>query len=102
MNPIKFEGFNCIYGDSQDEYLNLPAYRHDDEWGSVSACWKLKFWERLKILFTGRIYTTWLSFGNPLTPLRLDVNSPIMAKAIESPETEVEDETHMCSDNDAD
>ena len=48
-----------------------------NEFGSISSCWQLTLWERLKLLFTGRIYSTLLSFGKPLTPQRLDVNSPI-------------------------
>ena len=77
MKPVNFKGSNCIYAEEQDEYLDLPAYKHDDEWGSVSACWKLSIYERVKILFSGHIYTTLLTFGKPLTPQRLDVDSPL-------------------------
>ena len=76
MKPVKFEGSNCTYAEDQEDYLSLPAYKHDDEFGSISSCWQLTLWERLKVLFTGRIYSTLLSFGKPLAPQRLDVNSP--------------------------
>lgn len=78
MKPIEFEGSNCVYAEEQEEYLSLPAYKHGDNQGSVSACWKVTFREKLKILFTGKIYITLLSFGKPLTPHRLEVNSPII------------------------
>ncbi len=76
MKPVDFEGSNCVYAENQEEYLSLPAYKDDDEFGSISSCWKLTLLERLKVLFTGRIYSTLLCFGNPLTPQRLDVNPP--------------------------
>lgn len=80
MKPITFEGHNCVYAEEQEGYFSLPAYKHGDEYGSVSACWKLNIYERLKMLFTGKIYMTLLSFNKPLTPHRLDVNSPIIEK----------------------
>lgn len=82
MKPIHFKGANCNYAESQEEYLTLPAYKHEDEDGTVSSCWKLTRRERLKVLFTGKIYLSLLSFGKPLTPQLLRVDSPI----IESPD----------------
>ncbi len=76
MKPVTFEGSNCTYAENQEEYLSLPAYKHGDEFGSVSCCWQLTFRERLKVLFAGRIYNTLLCFDKPLTPHRLDVNPP--------------------------
>jgi len=76
MKPVKFKGSNCVYAEDQEEYLSLPAYKHGDEFGSISSCWQLSLRERLKVLFTGRIYSTLLSFGKPLIPQRLDVYSP--------------------------
>jgi len=77
MKPIKFDGYNCVYSKDQEEYLELPAYKHGDEFGSVSSCWGLTVLERLKILFTGKIFVTILSFNKALTPQRLQVESPV-------------------------
>jgi len=77
MKPIKFEGSNQIFAKGQKPYLPLPAYQHNDHWKCVSACWYLSFIERLKILFTGRIYTTLPTFGKPLTPQKLSVDNPV-------------------------
>lgn len=77
MRPIKFKGHNCVYAEEQEAYLSLPAYKHGDPWGSVSSCWKLTVFERLKVLFTGKVYSTLLSFNKPLMPQRLDVISPV-------------------------
>ncbi len=77
MKPIREKGFNSIFGSNQPEYLPLPAYRHDDEWKCVSACWSLSIIERLKVLFTGKIYSTLPTFGKSLTPQKLSVNNPV-------------------------
>ena len=77
MKPIAFPGCNSIYAESQDEYLDLPAYKATDEYGSVTSCWRLGGWERLKCLFTGRVYVTLATFNKPLTPLYLDVSPPV-------------------------
>lgn len=76
MKPIKFKGMNVTYAENQDPYMPLPAYKHNDEWGCVSSCWYLNLWERFKVLFTGRIYTTLPTFGKPLTPQKLSVDNP--------------------------
>jgi hypothetical protein len=77
MKPIYFKGANCNYAESQEEYLTLPAYKHEDEDRTVSSCWKLSIMERIKVLFTGKVYLSLLSFGEPLTPQLLQVDSPV-------------------------
>lgn len=77
MKPIKFRGSNCVFAEGQKPYLPLPAYKHIDEWKCVTACWHLNLIERVKVLFTGRIYTTLPTFGKPLTPQKLSVKNPI-------------------------
>lgn len=77
MEPIKFRGMNATYAEHQEPYLPLPAYKHNDSWDCVSACWYLSFLERLKVLFTGRIYTTLPTFGKSLTPQKLSVDCPV-------------------------
>jgi len=76
MRPIKFKGYNCIYAEDQKEYLQLPAYKHNDERGTVTACWRLTLLKRIKVLFTGRIFISLLSFNQPLTPHLLETKNP--------------------------
>jgi len=76
MRPIKPHGYDAVFGQGQDEYIPLPVYRHDDSWKCVSACWYLNWRERIKVLFTGRIYTTLPTFGKPLTPQKVAVDNP--------------------------
>jgi len=77
MKPINFNDSNCIYAENQKPYLPLPAFKHNDDWQCVSACWYLNLIERIVILFTGRIYTTLPTFGKPLTPQKLSIINPV-------------------------
>jgi len=47
MEPIKFEGHNCIFAEDQPEYLQLPVYKEVD--GKVTSAWKLTDEEREQI-----------------------------------------------------
>ncbi len=76
MKPVIFKNSNCIYAENQKEYLSLPAYKHGDPTGTVTSCWQMSFRERFKVLCTGKIYLSLLTFNKPLTPQLLDVNNP--------------------------
>ena len=66
MKPIKFKGHNVVYAENQKEYLPLPVYKEKN--GTVTSCWKMTLFERLKVLFTGKIYFMTLTFNQPLQP----------------------------------
>lgn len=80
MKPIDFPERNIVYGEGQKEYQPLYAYTnkakhiegdkiiYDDPQGNTVACWKLSFIERLRLLFTGKVWVCLLSFHKPLTP----------------------------------
>lgn len=74
MKPIEFKEQNVIFAKDQPEYQPLPAFRNDEGMGDVISCWKLSFKERLKVLFTGKIWQSQAMFGKPLTPSFLTVN----------------------------
>lgn len=71
MIPIKFPGHNIVYAKDQPQYLPLPALKIDSPRGEVISCWKMTFRERLKVLFTGKIWLSMWSFNKPLTPCLL-------------------------------
>lgn len=73
MKPIEFKEQNVIYAKDQPEYLPLPALKYPGGNGEVVTCWRLSFWERFYILFTGRMWLSLLSFNQPLTPSFLSV-----------------------------
>ena len=68
MIPIEFKEQNVVYAKDQKEYLPLPAYKHHTKQGEVVSCWQLSLRERLRILFTGKLWVSLMSFNKPLTP----------------------------------
>jgi len=74
MKPIDFEHRNVIFAENQPEYMSLPALKLDTHEGEVISCWDLSFKERLKILFTGKVWMSLMMFGKPVTPSFLSVN----------------------------
>lgn len=74
MQPIDFKHRNVIYAENQDEYQSLPALKLDTTEGEVISCWKLSFFERFKLLITGKIWLSLMCFNGPLTPSFMSVN----------------------------
>ena len=65
MQPVEFKGSNVVIAKDQPEYLPLPALVIDDR---TISCWHLTWWERLKVLASGRLWLSQLNFGRPLQP----------------------------------
>lgn len=80
MKPINFEEQTTIAAKDQPEYRPLPAMVKPGPHGEVVSCWGLSFAERIKILFTGRIWMSLWMFRNangelnPITPSSLTAN----------------------------
>jgi len=74
MIPIEFKECNVVYAKNQEEYLPLHGFKFSDD--ELITCWKLSVWERIKMLFTGRLWFVVLTFNQPLQPLRLPVDRP--------------------------
>ena len=75
MEAIEFGQSNVKYAENQPEYLTLPAHKAED--GDVTMCWKLSFRERVRVVFSGRIFLQLLTFNRPLQPLNLSVCNPL-------------------------
>ena len=76
MKPIHFKESNIVFAKDQPEYQPLPAYKNKNEGnnGEVVSCWSLNFRERIKVLFSGKIYASLMTFNKPLTPTYITVN----------------------------
>ncbi len=74
MKPVEFKHQNTVIAKDQPQYMRLPALKIDNPGGEVISCWEMSFKDRLKVLFTGRIWLSLLSFNKPLTPSYLTVN----------------------------
>ena len=77
MKIVKFEECNTTYAKDQPQYLQLPCHKTVD--GEVTSCWGLSIKERLRVLFTGRIFLRMLTFNQPLQPLKMSVVNPLNA-----------------------
>jgi len=75
MKPIKFKGHNLVVAKDQSEYQQLPVHRSDD--GTLISCWSLTWRERIKLLFTGRLWHSVMTFNQPLQPQLLSVDNPL-------------------------
>ena len=84
MNPIKFKGHNKVFGEDQDEYLDLPVFQNDSPQGEVVQCWRLGPEEIKKVVETGEIWVMQMTFNQPLQPILISVDSLIHLKEIEN------------------
>lgn len=73
MKPIEFSEQNIVWAKNQKEYQALPAFT--DERQTVS-CWKLNWYERLKLLITGNLWLHQMNFGEALQPQYITVDKP--------------------------
>lgn len=79
MHLIEFPEQTVVIAKDQPQYHDFPAHRFGDAQGRIAACWRLSFWERLRVLFTGNIWHEILTFNCPLQPQLLSVEKPPMA-----------------------
>lgn len=75
MQPVKFKESNIIFGENQPQYQPLPAFL--DEEGTVVTVWKLSLWERIRVLFTGRLYMITMTFKSPVQPMLPTIYNPL-------------------------
>ena len=76
MRPIDFPESTVTLAKDQPQYLPLPVHVSYDSEMQMTSCWKLTWKERLKLLFTGRIWLAQLTFQSPLHPQLLMVDKP--------------------------
>ena len=74
MKPVKFKHQNIVMGKNQPEYTPLPALKIKSLEGEVISCWKMSFFGRLKVLFTGKVWLNIVTFNHPVTPSFMSVN----------------------------
>lgn len=78
MKLIEFPEQTVVIAKDQPEYKPLPAHRFNDDEGRIACCWQLTFWERIRVLFSGKIWHQILTFNGPLQPQLLTVEKPEM------------------------
>jgi len=76
VRPVLFYGHNAVYAREQAPYLPLPA--HNGRGGRVTTCWSLTMRDRLRVLFTGRVWWQQLTYGKPLQPQKCSIDRPTL------------------------
>lgn len=77
MHLIEFPEQTVVIAKDQPQYRPLPAFRYPgDPEGRIACCWALSFGERLRLLWTGRLWHEVLTFNAPLQPQLLTVDKP--------------------------
>ena len=84
MKPIKFKEMNSEIAKNQKEYLTLPAWKSNEQNGEVISCWRLTIFERIKLLFMGKVWVRVWTFNNPLQPQCLQIEYPFIQKNLKS------------------
>ncbi len=80
MSPIEpiVPGFDLPvvrYAANQPEYITLPVVKNKQ--GEVTSRWRLNWCERLRILLTGDLWVSIMTFNQPLQPFKLDTVCPL-------------------------
>ena len=78
MELVEFKEQTVIIAKDQPEYRPLPAHQFNDRDGTIAFCWTMTWKERLKVLFTGKLWHQVLTFHQPLQPQLLEVDKPEM------------------------
>ena len=76
MNLIEFKEQTEIIAKDQPEYFPMPACILQNQEGEIICCWQLTWKEKLKILFTGKIWHSIWTFGQAVQPQLLEINKP--------------------------
>ncbi|MEE9451072.1 MAG: hypothetical protein V3V72_13565 [Ignavibacteriaceae bacterium] len=74
MKALNFKHQTVVFAEDQPGYLPLPALKLEGKEGYVIFCRGLTFWERLRVLFLGKIWVSLMTFNKPLTPSFLSTN----------------------------
>ena len=80
MNLVNFPQANRTYAKDQPEYRQLPAHAVEGPEGRIVFCWSLSWYERLVVLFTGKLWHSVLTFNQPLQPQLVVTKSPFEAQ----------------------
>ena len=65
------------FAKDQPEYIALPAHVGPPPDFMTVTRWRFSFTERVRILLSGDLWLTILTFGKPLQPVKLDAECPI-------------------------
>lgn len=82
MKLIEFPEQTHVIAKNQPQYNPMPAWieEYDSQGGEgrIICCWQLTIKERIKLLFSGKLWHHILTFQNPVQPQLLQLDSPFI------------------------
>jgi len=82
MNIVSIKKGAVVNTGIPDEYFlseDTPAWREEDNpFGKTIICWNLTFKERLKLIFTGKVWHSILTFNKPIQTQYMSVDNPFI------------------------
>lgn len=82
MDPVKFNNVNITYGEGQEEFRPLPAFRVNNKQAEVITKWKLTDEEIKEIARTGHLYLSQATYGNMFQAQLPMAFTPIMLRMV--------------------
>ena len=80
MEALKFKEQNTVFAKNQPQYKSLSALKVDEPEGRVIFCMGMSFWERVRVLFLGKIWVSLMMFNKPLTPSFFTTKKSVLIK----------------------
>jgi len=81
MRAIKFKQANANYPTVIKRFgkkqISIPAFKYD---GIATTVWKGNFSERVKFLFTGKMYLSQACPNQPMQAVAMNITNPIEKK----------------------
>lgn len=74
MKAVPFKEANVLFARDQKQYNPLTAFK--DESGVVVSCWELSWLDKMRVLFTGKVWLKLHTFNQPLQPQLLQTEYP--------------------------
>lgn len=78
MTPTDFPEVNAQMAEEQEEYETLPVCHLGDRSGRLISLWQLTWAERFRLLFTGRLWISMLTYNQPPMPILPHTDCPFI------------------------
>jgi len=74
MQPTTFKEANLTLAKNQPKYKQLPVYYDPHNQGIMIYCYRLSWKERFKLLLSGKLWASQLTFNNGFNPVNMAVH----------------------------
>lgn len=78
MDPVDFPGADVVVAKDQPPYKPLPVQWVGGDMGVMLMCWEMSEEELAEVIRTRRIWITSLTFSQPIQPLCVSTDRPVL------------------------